>query len=157
MTSKSIDTGADRRVPLEEIVPEVLRRGGNISFIATGGSMWPHIRNGDMLAAVPLADDVTIRTGWVLVYETHMGRLAVHRVLGRFDTDTLKVRGDAATGVVERVPRVAVLGRIVSRKRHGRLIDMTTMPRLMEGWLVARSGVARVTIQGVARRARHRI
>lgn len=117
--------------------------------------MWPHIRDGDMLAAVPLSGDETIRTGCVVVYQTSLGRLAVHRVMGRFDADTIKIRGDAAFGACERIPREEVLGRVVNRERSGRQVDMTTGPRQLEGLLIARSGVVRVTIQRWLRRLRN--
>jgi len=136
-----------RRVPMAEIAPEVLRRGGVISFVATGNSMWPHIRHGDTIWAKPLQDGQAPETGWVIVYLTPMGRLVVHRVVGRTGGDVFKVRGDASEGDAELVPQPSVLGRIVKRKRCGKEADLTSTVRELEGYLIARSGIVRFHLE----------
>jgi hypothetical protein len=151
MNDRLIRNGGSRTVPIGEIAPEVLRKGGSISFIATGGSMWPHIRHGDYLVTVPLPPDAFPGTGWVIVYLTAGDRLAVHRVVGKGADGCLLVRGDAHAGTPEPVPRDSVLGRVVSRKRRGRKVDLTTPLRNLEGRLIARSGSARILLERTLR------
>ncbi len=157
MNPDSTDTRNYRCVPLAEIAPEVLRRGGTISFVATGFSMWPHIRNGDMVTARPLTKGVVPRTGWIIIYQSPHGQIIVHRVVaaGHRHGAGLKVRGDSQSGPFEHIALESVLGRIVVRQRHGKDIDMTSRTRELEGWLVARSGSARIVLEQVLRKIVH--
>lgn len=147
MNENKIKTAAPRSVPISKIAPEVLRQGGSISFIATGNSMWPHIRNGDGIRAVPLRNRTTLKIGWVIVYLIPEGQLVVHRIVGKAEGDLYGVRGDASTGNLELVPRQAVLGRVVTRERHGRTVDLASTTRELEGRLIAHSGAVRVYLE----------
>jgi len=142
-----------RKVPLEKIVPGVLEHGGMISFIATGSSMWPHVRDGDLVTATPIASDRIPKRGWIIIFFSSGGSIAVHRVLGRNQDGTLKVRGDAITGSRERVPPESVLGRIVAIERHGRRVKLTTTVRSLEGRLIAVSGALRIGAERILRSA----
>jgi len=64
---------------LADLAAEILERGGCLSFWATGSSMRPTLRDGDLLTAVP-AELSSIRPGDVLLYRAPDGRGAVHRV-----------------------------------------------------------------------------
>ncbi len=148
-----MDTRSHRCVPLAEIAPEVLRRGGTISFIATGFSMWPHIRNGDMITARPLATEEVPGTGWIIIYQTPHGHIVVHRVVAAAQGRGagLGVRGDSQSGPIEQVALESVLGRIIVRQRQGKDVDMTSRTRELEGWLVARSGSIRIFLERALR------
>lgn len=154
MSKDSIKTAAPRSVPISEIAPEVLRRGGSISFIATGNSMWPHIRHNDNVRAEPLEPDTPLRNGWVIVYLNPQGRLVVHRVLGKAGIGAYRVRGDASSGGLELVARDAVLGRVTSRERKGKKVDLTRSDRELEGRLIAISGKPRVYLERFLRRVK---
>lgn len=147
MSKDNIRTAAPRSVPISDIAPEVLRRGGSISFIATGNSMWPHIRNNDTIRAEPLAPDTPLKSGWVIVYLNPDERLVVHRVLGKAGAGAYRVRGDASTGGQELVVRDAVLGRVTSREREGKRIDLTRVDRELGGRLIAIAGAPRVHLE----------
>lgn len=151
---------AFHRLPLEELAPAVLRQGGALTFMATGSSMWPHIRHGDTVTAAPLKDGEAPRTGWIIIYFSFGKRIAVHRVLGRPAPGLFRVRGDARGGRPELVLRESVLGRIVSRKRRGRTVDLTGYMREVEGKAVALTGVIRIfaerSLQTLLRLARRR-
>lgn len=135
-----------QQVSLTTIVPEVLQLGGVVTFIATGVSMWPHIRHGDLVTAAPLYRGQEPRTGWVIVYMMTRDRIAVHRVIGQPTPELLKVRGDAHPNGIEYVPLQNVLGRVVLLERNGRKVDLTTCCREIEAQAIARTGHLRVTL-----------
>lgn len=143
-----------KTVSITELAPEVLRRGGTITFVATGGSMWPHIREGDVITAQPLTAGENPSVGCPVVYLTSGDRISVHRVVG-VDGDALSVRGDAQTGAPERVRRDDVLGRVTLRQRGCRLVDLTTRIRTAESQLIAHGGSVRVHVTLLLRRAIH--
>jgi hypothetical protein len=137
----------DKEVPIAVIVPEVLARGGRVSFVATGGSMWPHIRHGDIVTVAPLPKGVTPATGSVLVYLTASGKIALHRVTGHTADGTLKLKGDAQPGAPELVPAENVLGHVTSLKRNGKQINLHSTTNLIVGLAVARTGSVRIAVE----------
>ncbi len=157
MVSDNIKTAGPKLVPISDIAPEVLQKGGSISFIATGNSMWPHIRHGDGVSVIPLDGTAAPGTGWVVVYLSSRKRLVVHRVIGNAGGGAFLVRGDASTGEPELVPGSSVLGRVVSRERRGRRVDLTTGPRSLEGRLIALGGSPRVRLERFLRRISRRL
>lgn len=148
----NIDSAEAKPVPIEEIAPEVFRRGGSISFIATGASMWPHIRHGDTVAGEPLAPGEQLRTGQVIVYLTPRGRLSVHRVIGNISGSVLKVRGDSSVGPAEQVPRDSVLGKVVFIKRRQRKIDLNSPVRKLQGRFIGFTAPLRIPTERLLRR-----
>jgi hypothetical protein len=89
---------------------ELLAQGTPIRFRASGSSMAPTIRDGELLHVVPLAG--AVRMGCVVLYECG-GRLTAHRVRRR-DGETLVCQGDGWQCRPERVPLSAVRGVVVA-------------------------------------------
>lgn len=151
MSEPAADIIPFQQVSLTTIVPEVLQLGGVVTFIATGVSMWPHIRHGDLVTAAPLLKGQEPRAGWVIVYLMDRDRIAVHRVTGRPTPELLKVRGDAHPDSIEFVPLENVLGRVIFMERNGRKVDLTTCCREFEAQAIARTGHLRVTLAATLR------
>src|SRR5512135_2144272 len=104
-----------------EISPQLLEEGRRVRFQATGGSMRPFIRGGDMVT-VEGADISAARIGDV-VFCRHRGGFQVHRVIRRFKKDAfpvLIVKGDALPGCGEIVFSEDFLGRVTLVERAGR-------------------------------------
>jgi Peptidase S24-like len=102
-----------------ELCVALLGEGRSVRFRATGLSMEPHIREGDVITVAPLSGE--IRRGDVLLYRVGP-RLLAHRVIGRVrgEEALVRVRGDAPGWEEERVPLGDVLGRIEGVERDGR-------------------------------------
>ena len=82
-------------------------------FTATGASMAPAIRNGDVLHVEPV-EAVAISLEDVVLYASARG-LTAHRVVALPDqAGTLRCRGDAVGSEVERVDAGQVLGRVAA-------------------------------------------
>jgi hypothetical protein len=118
-----------------DLAGAALREGRPLRFRATGTSMAPSIRSGDILTVDPV-DARALRPGDVALYRSEQG-LRVHRLTGRAGA-RLRFQGDAPGCLVEEVPAVEVLGRLVFVEREGRQVRLD---RGMEGamrWSVAR-------------------
>jgi hypothetical protein len=96
----------------------VLDKGKPFRFEATGGSMWPFVRDGDVITVSPLLD-ISPRLGDVVAFiRPESGKLVVHRVVGKCDGSYL-IRGDSASNCAEVIPRVNILGRVSRVERSG--------------------------------------
>jgi signal peptidase len=99
---------------------DLLRDGTAVRFTATGSSMWPTIRDGDVITVVP-ARASELAVGDVVLYETPRG-LTAHRVIRRVQDagESLRVRGDTPGSTDEVVGRRQLLGRVGAVERDGR-------------------------------------
>ena len=111
---------------------EILSRGERLRFRATGTSMTPFIRSGDVLVASPANG---VRTGDVVLYRSAEGPRA-HRVTGR-EEGGFRVQGDAPGCLPEEVAGADVLGRVEAVERDGRVIRMDRGPQRLMGWPAA--------------------
>lgn len=143
-----------RELPIAELATDVLRQGGVFTFIATGGSMWPHLRAGDLITVRPIDANEPLRVGSVVFYLTPAGKASLHRVVS-VSQGILAVRGDSQTGSPEQVKRGDVMGKAVIRQRDGRTVDLTGRRRSVEAMLIARGGTPRVYALRFLRRLAH--
>lgn len=107
----------------------VQQRGGAFSFTATGRSMRPFIRNGDLVTLSPLRKMPPLPGEVVAFRHPHLDRLVLHRVC-RVDSGFLWIRGDhqretdavidiqQILGVVTRIRRNGTRHRLPDRYRH---------------------------------------
>ncbi|HAM50457.1 MAG TPA: hypothetical protein DCP92_07070 [Nitrospiraceae bacterium] len=96
---------------------EIIGKGGTFSFKARGSSMYPFIRDGDILTIAPI-ETTALQVGDVAFYRNDSDGLIAHRVVGRNMQDgrtTLLIRGDR--GSFEYVDPEHVLGRVISVQR----------------------------------------
>lgn len=117
-----------------ELAGFLLEQGTAVKFRATGNSMQPFIRDGDVVLAVPLGAH-SISRGDVLLYTTQAGKIVVHRVIRKGRNGCLLPKGDAAPWSNESwIDPASVWGRVVRVERHGRQIDATGFANRWLGW-----------------------
>lgn len=114
---------------------DILSQGACLRFQAKGGSMYPAIRDGDILRIEPIKTK-DIRLGDVIFYRTASERIAVHRVIKKLSQNTrlvLTTKGDFNTSKGEEVILKEILGRVKSIERNGRRISLDHgLGRLMD-------------------------
>ena len=102
-----------------------LERGHTIKVQASGGSMFPLIRDGDLLHVV--RTDVPKR-GDIVLYRRDGGRgprWMAHRLIGAATNDGhLLLRGDAHRRTDPPVDPVDVVGRVTAVERNGEVISL---------------------------------
>lgn len=100
----------------------VLAEGpGRLARLAVRGQcMEPLLCDGDVVTVVPVRGRP--RLGWVVVASGPLGQPVCHRVVG-FSEDVWWLAGDASWSV-ERVPRDAIVGRVVEVRRERRLLRL---------------------------------
>ena len=106
----------------EELAVNILEAGHELRFRARGSSMFPLVRDGDILGVQPIGG-TALRAGEIALYRSSGHGIVVHRVVGmltQVEEDILLVKGDAAKAPDPQVPASRVLGRVVSIERHGR-------------------------------------
>ena len=127
-----------------ELLEETLNRGHSIRFRAPGDSMYPTIRNGDILTVTPI-ETASITIGDIILYR-HKSGVTAHRVIRitkrdahhsqhsalRPQTSDLSpqsyfiLRGDAAVVFDDPVSADQILGKVTLVEREGRRIDPYT-------------------------------
>lgn len=108
---------------VDELAIEALRRHGRLSIKARGGSMTPFIRDGDIVV-ITNSRQMKVAVGDVVCYETHPGRLLLHRVVAH-DRERWRVKGDAL-GFTEVVEGAQLLGKVIVVERHGKVTRFDT-------------------------------
>jgi hypothetical protein len=122
MTSNTLPSRDSVRL---DLAAEVLRRFGEIRFVARGGSMIPSIYPGDLL---------TVRSQGIaevphghIVLALREGRFWAHRVIRKWrqgDRFVLATRGDALPYEDPSLDESQVLGRVTSIIRFGKPVDL---------------------------------
>lgn len=124
------------RAHFSGLAAEVIQGGSTFRFRATGGSMSPFIKDGDVLEVRPI-EATTIRRADVVLYRRSDRRLIAHRVVGssgRNCPPALLLQGDVSLRGKEVVTPASVLGRVVSVQRNDRLIVLDTGLWRWLGW-----------------------
>jgi signal peptidase len=104
-----------------ELSAGILERGGVFRFRAHGSSMYPFIRDGDVVVVRP-TDPAELKTGDIVLYSFDSDRMVVHRIVGRRHADEgviFLTRGDSLRQSDGWIRPSRVLGR-VERLRRGR-------------------------------------
>jgi len=105
-----------KREDFTSIAQEVLGRGRALRFKATGGSMSPFIRNGDVVEVVPFKGKINL--GDVVLYHSSYGNPVVHRVIHR-NKERIITKGDSVSNSDQPVLFRKVLGRVVTVEKNG--------------------------------------
>lgn len=117
-----------------DVTTGLLRQGYGVRFCAKGWSMYPTIKDGEMITVEPVVPS-QVKRGDILVHHNGRGMIA-HRVvriprkkalLNPEDSilgTSFVLRGDASSTCDEPVEGDQVLGKVVSVERNGRLIDL---------------------------------
>jgi hypothetical protein len=98
-----------------EVIVDLLARGHEVRFRATGDSMHPIIRGEDYLHVIPAQ---TVRRGDVVLMLASRG-LTAHRVV-EVTENTLVTRGDNIAENDAPIDRTRVLGIVTHAERNGR-------------------------------------
>jgi hypothetical protein len=96
---------------------DLLQAGIAVRFTATGPSMAPTIRDGDVITVAPLQSR-EIADGEVVLYRNARG-LTAHTVTGRINApaEAFCVRGASSGSGAEAVARAQILGRLTTVER----------------------------------------
>jgi hypothetical protein len=122
-----------------ELCVDLLRAGLPVRFTATGPSMAPTIRDGDVITVAPARAE-EIAAGEIALYAAPRG-LTAHRVVARIDgpSPRFETRGDARGSFSAPIDGGRLLGRVlrVERRRSIRLSDFA-LPRWIAGTSLGR-------------------
>jgi signal peptidase I len=122
-----------------QLARQILSEGHALRFRIVGVSMWPLIRDGDLVEIQPAAPD-SYRKGDILLYEQQRGVLLVHRVIAvkrEDDQMSLLMQGDALRSADGLAALSQVLGRVALVDRNGRLIHLDSPFQRLLGRLLA--------------------
>jgi len=126
---------------LAEFLDAAVQKGVPFRFRARGGSMFPFIRDGDVLTIRPLGDAPPAPGSVAAFARPGTGRLVVHRIVRR-EADTFLVRGDNLSAPDPPVPAENLLGTVTGIERRGRPVRFGLGP---ERALIARLPVRALT------------
>jgi hypothetical protein len=134
---------------------EILEEGAALRFRAHGRSMFPFIRDGDILEVQKAGPD-RIFPGCIALYRTDGGSLLAHRVIGREAGVNSRwvTRGDARFVPDPPLEESQLLGIVSSVERNGRILRMDKGFRRLAGRFWLRSFVFRRMARFLNRTAR---
>ena len=135
---------------LSQLMAAVLSHSVPFRFTAHGHSMYPFIRDSDVVTVAPLGQRVP-RVGDVVASLSGKDRLVIHRVVAADDSRPPAVaryliRGDNCAEADGRVPAEAVLGIVTRVERGGRPRRLGMGPGAAALALLSRMGVLRYAI-----------
>jgi len=102
-----------------ELLKAVLEKEKLFRFQAPGFSMYPFIRNNDIITVAPLTDRCPGAGDVVAFIHPEIGKLVVHRIIGCSDSAFL-IKGDNTRGADGLVPRENIYGTVIRVERAGR-------------------------------------
>jgi hypothetical protein len=112
---------------LPDLLQAVVGKGADFRFQARGFSMFPFIRDGDIIS-LSLCRDPSPRLGEVVAFlRPETERLLVHRVVGKIG-DSWMIKGDNGSKMDCLVPRANILGCVTRVEREGRRIRLGLGP-----------------------------
>jgi hypothetical protein len=124
-------------LPSRELMPVVraaLTRGQRVHMTVTGTSMWPFLRNDDVVELEPAR---TLRLGDMVLVQTDppgaAERYVLHRIVRMRGGAAFLVRGDAQPHCEGPFAQDAVLGLVTTVWRHGRTRNMDRGPWRLAG------------------------
>lgn len=102
------------------LMEAVLEKNVPFRFTATGCSMTPFIRDGDLITISPVPS--RLRQGDVVPFiNPSSNQLMVHRILNVSQVGYL-IKGDNNSGPDGRIPASSIIGRVVRVERRGRQV-----------------------------------
>jgi signal peptidase I len=111
-----------------ELSNDILTKGSYLRFQAKGNSMFPAIKNGDILNIEPIKDK-DLQWADVLFYRAAGRRMVAHRLIKKYFQDKkliLITRGDYTVVNDAKVSLDDVLGRVKAIERSGRTIGLNS-------------------------------
>ncbi len=111
---------------LLDLTTELLSRGNTVRFRPSGRSMYPSIREGELIPVEPVrASDVKLAD--IVLYRSERGPIA-HRVveIASRDSRVFRLQGDASLSCDQPVEAHRILGRVVGVQRSGRSVALAS-------------------------------
>jgi hypothetical protein len=105
----------------------VTENGKPFRFKASGFSMYPFIRNQDILTISPLPPGYPRFGNVVAFLHPETGKLVVHRVVGRMG-DSYLTKGDNSSELDGLISESSILGYVTNVEREGRSISLCLGP-----------------------------
>ena len=109
-----------------KLAADILGKGDALRFRAYGGSMYPFIRNGDIIEVKPI-EVSAVRPGDVVFYHSVGGRLCAHRVIrvgAQRGQVALMTKGDSAPSSDPLVHPEQILGQVFAIRRGDKRIRL---------------------------------
>ena len=123
---------------LLDLLKAVIEKGAPFRFRATGTSMSPFIKDGDVVTVSPCPGRDVQLGDVVAIGPPPNGRLIVHRVVGR-KGDHLFIQGDNRAEGDGLIPRVNIYGRVTRIERKGKAVTLGLgIERFLIAFLVRR-------------------
>jgi signal peptidase I len=113
-----------KQADLACLANEMHLKGGALCFKARGSSMYPFIRDGDILAIQPVKVN-DLRTGDILSFKSTAQKVVAHRLVQkhfRKGDIFLRTRGDAAMEPDDLITENQIIGRVSKIKRGHKVI-----------------------------------
>jgi hypothetical protein len=102
-----------------ELIESIHARGASVRFMASGQSMYPAVRDGDVITVSPLAG-TRVGRGEVVAFRNAEGdELVVHRV-ARVTPEGALIKGDNTLEADGVIPEAAICGVVTGVERGGR-------------------------------------
>ncbi len=136
--------GVRREIPcgsadFDELASNLVTRGHGYRVRVRGSSMYPTIRDGDVVTVAP-CEAGALRLGDIIFYRRPGGHVA-HRLVSRSrDSSLLTTRGDAHTYSDAPFPSARLIGRVVTVEMNGHVVRLDTP---LQRWM----GLARVAVR----------
>ena len=101
----------------------ILSKGNNVRFKVHGNSMYPFIRNGDIIEIEP-AEAPKINLGEIIFYHSS-NRIVAHRLIKRINSDgevTFVTKGDSRVKYDKPLKNESIMGKVVMIQSRNRTI-----------------------------------
>jgi signal peptidase I len=158
-SSETVDRGSSRESIWLVLAAEILRRAGEIRFVARGSSMIPSIYPGDLLTV--RSHDISEPRQGHIVLVFREDRFWAHRLIRKWrqgDRLCFATRGDALTYEDPWFEESQILGRVTSIVRYGQPVEIARTggaPAAVVRWAVRNSSsLAKVLLRRHRLRAR---
>ena len=115
---------ADEVAGFDSLLQEILTRGNSIRCKASGISMYPFIRNGDVLLIEPNGT-ADYNIGDVILFLHDNGTYVTHRLIRKDGSSTLITKGDNTRCYDSPVHMEQVLGRVIQIEHGGKRLKLT--------------------------------
>ena len=106
------------------LIKEFLQLGSCVRMTATGSSMWPFLRNGDIIEISSIGN-LPVRPGEI-VLAIHRERYLLHRVI-QINMRGIFIAGDAQSYFQGPIAPDMVLGRVVALQRGSALLKLNRL------------------------------
>jgi signal peptidase I len=104
---------------LLDMLGDVLNKGMPFRFKASGSSMSPFIKDGDVLTVYPKRRSHIGKGAVVAYHHKTLNKIIIHRIVAKIN-DYYAVKGDNTTGYTDLVYETDILGHVSEVERNGK-------------------------------------